>query len=140
MSVGVAAVLGLLDAGTALVMLGLSLAVGALLSTTTIAVEEFTFHRYRSGRDLLSLLVAGLLENVGFRQLHAWFRLRGLLAALLRRNPVWTAMPRTGFTSALPLPEPVPTPRSGVRPARGGAAGDHRLGPGDRTRPGGVRA
>jgi cellulose synthase/poly-beta-1,6-N-acetylglucosamine synthase-like glycosyltransferase len=105
-SVLLAAGLGLLDVGTAVVMVGLALAVGTLLSTTTIAVEEFTFHRYRRGRDLLSLVAAGVLENVGFRQVHAWFRLRGLIAALTRRTPVWTAMPRTGFSTAA---EPVPT-------------------------------
>jgi cellulose synthase/poly-beta-1,6-N-acetylglucosamine synthase-like glycosyltransferase len=105
-SVLLAAGLGLLDVGTAVVMVGLALAVGTLLSTTTIAVEEFTFHRYRRGRDLLSLVAAGALENVGFRQVHAWFRLRGLIAALTRRTPVWTAMPRTGFSTAA---EPVPT-------------------------------
>ncbi|WP_157936782.1 hypothetical protein [Geodermatophilus chilensis] len=49
------------------------------------------------------LLLGGLLENVGYRQVHAWFQLRGLVAALTRRTPVWTAMPRTGFTE----PEPI---------------------------------
>jgi hypothetical protein len=81
-------------------MMGFALLVGTLLSTTVVAVEEFTFHRYRKGRDLLALLAAGVLENIGFRQVHAWFRLRGLLLAVTRRNPVWTAMPRTGFIGA----------------------------------------
>jgi hypothetical protein len=99
-SVVVAAVLGLLDPGTAAVMVGVALALGLLVSTAVVAVEEFTFHRYRSGRDLRALLLAGALENVGYRQVHAWYRLRGLLAALARRDPVWTAMPRTGFATA----------------------------------------
>jgi cellulose synthase/poly-beta-1,6-N-acetylglucosamine synthase-like glycosyltransferase len=100
-SVAVAAVLGLLDPGTAAVMVGVALALGVLVSTSVVAVEEFTFHRYRSGRDLRALLLAGAVENLGYRQVHAWFRLRGLLAALGRRDPVWTAMPRTGFTTAV---------------------------------------
>ncbi|MCZ2835902.1 glycosyltransferase family 2 protein [Modestobacter sp. VKM Ac-2985] len=104
-SVVLSAGLGLLDVGTALLMVGLALALGTLLSTTTIAVEEFTFHRYRRGRDLLALLAAGVLENVGYRQVHAWFRLRGLAAALTRRAPVWTAMPRVGFVGGTPLPD-----------------------------------
>jgi hypothetical protein len=109
-SVVIAAALGILDGRTALVMVALALALGTLLSTTAIAVEEFTFHRYRRGRDLLALLAAGALENLGYRQLHAWFRLRGLLAALTRRTPVWTAMPRTGFSGADPHLVPVPVP------------------------------
>jgi hypothetical protein len=99
-SVALAGGLGILDGPTALVMIGLALAIGVLLSTTAVAIEEFTFHRYGRGRDLLALLAAGALENVGYRQLHAWFRLRGLVAALTRRTPVWTAMPRTGFSGA----------------------------------------
>ncbi|MBM7806876.1 cellulose synthase/poly-beta-1,6-N-acetylglucosamine synthase-like glycosyltransferase [Geodermatophilus bullaregiensis] len=98
-SVAVAAVLGLLDPGTAALMVAVALALGVLVSTSVVAVEEFTFHRYRSGRDLRALLLAGAVENLGYRQLHAWYRLRGLLAALARRDPVWTAMPRTGFTT-----------------------------------------
>jgi hypothetical protein len=31
---------------------------------------------------------------------HAWFRLRGLLLTVARRDPVRTAMPRTGFSGA----------------------------------------
>jgi cellulose synthase/poly-beta-1,6-N-acetylglucosamine synthase-like glycosyltransferase len=99
-SVALAAGLGVLDPGSAAVMVGFALLVGTLLSTTVVAVEEFTFHRYRTGRDLLALLAAGVLENVGYRQVHAWYRLQGLLFAVTRRKPVWTAMPRTGFSGA----------------------------------------
>jgi cellulose synthase/poly-beta-1,6-N-acetylglucosamine synthase-like glycosyltransferase len=98
-SVVLAGSMGLLDWGVAAVMIGLALAVGTLLSTTAVAVEEFTYHRYGRGRDLLGLLAAGVVENLGYRQVHAWFRLRGLLAALTRRRAVWTAMPRTGFAT-----------------------------------------
>ena len=60
-------------------------------------------HRYGRGRDVLALMVACAGESVGFRQAHAWFRLRGVIAALTRRAPVWSAMPRVGFaTDAAP--------------------------------------
>ena len=113
-SVALAAGLGVLDPGSAAVMVGFALLVGTLLSTTVVAVEEFTFHRYRTGRDLLALLAAGVLENVGYRQVHAWYRLQGLLFAVTRRKPVWTAMPRTGFSS-------VSTEVTPDRPALAGA-------------------
>ncbi len=99
-SVVIAGALGVLDPVIATIMVGLALAVGTLVSTTAIAVEEFTYHRYARGRDLVALLAAAVVENVGYRQVHAWFRLRGLLAALTRRRAVWTAMPRTGFSTA----------------------------------------
>lgn len=99
-SVALAAAVGILDLGMAAVMVGLALAVGTLLSTTAIAVEVLTYRRYQRGRDLLALVVAAVVENVGYRQVHAWFRIRGLVAALARRRPVWTAMPRVGFSGA----------------------------------------
>ncbi|MCV2490583.1 glycosyltransferase [Geodermatophilus sp. YIM 151500] len=111
-SVLLAALVGLLDPGTATSMVLLALGVGTLLSTATVAVEVFTYSRYHRGRDVRALLAAGVLENVGFRQLHSWFRLRGLLAALTRRAPVWTAMPRTGFTAAGSVAD---TPADGER-------------------------
>jgi cellulose synthase/poly-beta-1,6-N-acetylglucosamine synthase-like glycosyltransferase len=59
-----------------------------------------TIQEHLRGRDLLALLAAGALQNLGYRQLHAWFRLRGLAAALTRRTPVWTPMPHTGFSGS----------------------------------------
>jgi cellulose synthase/poly-beta-1,6-N-acetylglucosamine synthase-like glycosyltransferase len=99
-SVVVAGGFGLLDWGSALAMLALALLVGVLLSTAVVAVEEFTFHRYGGRRSLPALLAAGLLENIGFRQVHAWYRLQGMFRAVTMRSAVWTAMPRTGFSSA----------------------------------------
>ena len=108
-SVALAAGIGVLDLSSAGVMVGFALLVGMLLSTTVVAVEEFTFHRYRNGRDLLRLLAAGVLENIGFRQVHAWYRLQGLVMAVTRRTPVWTAMPRTGFRGAEALVPVLPS-------------------------------
>jgi cellulose synthase/poly-beta-1,6-N-acetylglucosamine synthase-like glycosyltransferase len=113
-SVALAAGIGVLDLSSAGVMVGFALLVGMLLSTTVVAVEEFTFHRYRNGRDLLRLLAAGVLENIGFRQVHAWYRLQGLVMAVTRRKPVWTAMPRTGFSGAGALVLPIAGQASGV--------------------------
>jgi cellulose synthase/poly-beta-1,6-N-acetylglucosamine synthase-like glycosyltransferase len=98
-AVGAGLALGTVDVGGVLAVLALAVALGTLLSVTAITVEEFTYHRYDRGRDLLALVAAAVLEHVWFRQLHSWFRLRGLVAALTRRAPVWTAMPRTGFGS-----------------------------------------
>jgi hypothetical protein len=35
----------------------------------------------------------------GYRQLHAWWRLRGLIATISGRPAAWGGMPRTGFTT-----------------------------------------
>jgi cellulose synthase/poly-beta-1,6-N-acetylglucosamine synthase-like glycosyltransferase len=115
--VGLAAVaaslaLGLVPLSTVAAMLVLAIALGVLLSATAIAVEELTYHRYGRGRDLLSLMGTAVVEHLWFRWAHSWFRLRGLAAALTRRTPVWTAMPRVGFTTG--PAEQVPTPRAPI--------------------------
>ncbi len=112
--VGVAAVatsmvLGLVEPAVAGAVLVLAIALGVLLSATAIAVEELTYHRYGRGRDLLGLMGAAVVEHLWFRWVHSWYRLRGLAAALTRRSPVWTAMPRVGFSGdAAPAAGPVP--------------------------------
>lgn len=63
-----------------------ALGYGAFLTLVSAAVEELTYHRYRRWRDFALLAYAAVAENIGFRQLHAWWRLRGLAAALLHRE------------------------------------------------------
>ena len=55
-----------------------------------------SFRRYASRRDLARMLLAGLFETFGYRQLNTWWRLRGLISAI-RRNRSWGAMTRRGF-------------------------------------------
>ena len=71
---------------------------GMLLSVAALAIEEATYHRYQRWADLGRCLAACLAENVGFRQLHAWWRLRGLVAAIRRRPTTWGVMTRAGFS------------------------------------------
>lgn len=80
------------------VMFGL-VAVGysVVLSVASLTAEEFSFHRLRSWRDFGAAMAAALLENLGYRQLHAYWRLKGLVSWLIQRDSKWGAMPRTGF-------------------------------------------
>jgi cellulose synthase/poly-beta-1,6-N-acetylglucosamine synthase-like glycosyltransferase len=101
--VGVAAVvgalaLGWLNLGFALLFAVVSVLYGVFLSVAALAIEEFSARRSRRWSDLLAALGAAVLENVGFRQAHAWWRLRGLVAAMFHRSSTWGEMPRDGFT------------------------------------------
>jgi cellulose synthase/poly-beta-1,6-N-acetylglucosamine synthase-like glycosyltransferase len=73
---------------------------GFFLSLAAIAVEEFSFHRMSSWRDLYASLASSVIENVGYRQMHAWWRLRGLGWWLKKGQAVWGAMPRSGYQPA----------------------------------------
>jgi cellulose synthase/poly-beta-1,6-N-acetylglucosamine synthase-like glycosyltransferase len=77
----------------ALVALGYSF----LLTLASLALEEFSFHRYRRWSDLGWLILASLMENIGYRQLTAVWRLEGLWEQLRRQDYVWGAMTRIGF-------------------------------------------
>jgi len=80
-----------------------ALGYGFLLSLAALTVEEFSFHRLGSWRDLGTSLAASVLENVGYRQLHCWWRLRGLWWWVTKGESAWGAMPRTGFAAEIDL-------------------------------------
>jgi cellulose synthase/poly-beta-1,6-N-acetylglucosamine synthase-like glycosyltransferase len=71
-----------------------------LLSMSALLLEEISFHLYDKPRQMLVLLAAMLLENVGYRQLTAWWRFEAVLLWLLRRPGRWGDMKRTASWQA----------------------------------------
>ena len=54
-------------------------ALGVMLSTTSILLEELSFHTYPKARHVLVLFAVSLLENFGYRQLTSFWRLQALI-------------------------------------------------------------
>ena len=79
---------------------------GTALTAFTLVLEDVSFHRYSTFRDRLMLFGWTLLENLGYRQLTVWWRLRGLWKYLRGRKD-WGAMDRRGFA-----PRPAPPTRA----------------------------
>jgi cellulose synthase/poly-beta-1,6-N-acetylglucosamine synthase-like glycosyltransferase len=71
-----------------------------VVNLIALAVEEFTFARYPRWKDLAYATVASALENVGYRQLTALWRVMGAWAAIRKSRQVWGVMTRTGFHEA----------------------------------------
>ena len=92
----VAALAGLVSPAHALVFLMLAVGFGMALSVGVLALEELTFRRYTRFRDLAALFGLGLLENVGYRQLVTFFRMKGTLSALRGREG-WGHATTAGF-------------------------------------------
>src|SRR5436305_1596809 len=69
---------------------------GTALTAFTLILEDLSFHRYNSFRDRALLFGWAMLENMGYRQLTVWWRLRGLWKFVLGRKD-WGAMERKGF-------------------------------------------
>ena len=65
----------------------------------SVGVEEYAFHRFTRWRDVWGAVVGVVVENIGYRQLTAWWRLRGMWDALRGSPQVWGAMTRAGFDS-----------------------------------------
>jgi cellulose synthase/poly-beta-1,6-N-acetylglucosamine synthase-like glycosyltransferase len=89
--IGLAA--GVIDPAVVLLFAAAGLGYGAFLTIVSVITEELTYHRYESWRDFGLLLYAAIAENAGFRQFYAWWRLRGIIDAVLRRNANWLGEP-----------------------------------------------
>lgn len=96
--------LGVIDTTFAVLFLLLAFGYGILLSVAAIAIDQLSFHRYDRWRDLGPTLVAAVAENIGYRQLHCWWRLQGAWTAVRGREREWGSMERRGFTAAPPPP------------------------------------
>ena len=71
---------------------------GGVLSLAAVALEELSFRRYPRMSDLLQLFGLAALENLGYRQLNTWWRVKGTISAL-RGVQGWGKMTRTGFAN-----------------------------------------
>ena len=90
---------GRIDDEFAVLFLLLAYGLGVMFSLGGLLLEELTSRRYGSMRSRGRLVVAALLENLGYRQLTVVWRLRGLVRYARGRED-WGAMARTGFRPA----------------------------------------
>jgi len=91
-------VLGVANPAFVLLFAAVALGYGMFVSISALAVEEFSFRRYPRWRDLAAALLAAVAENIGYRQMHAWWRLQGLWRFVRGHDAGWGVMTRTGFT------------------------------------------
>lgn len=76
--------------------LAVAIALGTALSIAAIGLEELSFRRYSRTGDLWALFRLALLESLGYRQLNAYWRFRGVISKV-RGVRTWGAMERSGF-------------------------------------------
>jgi cellulose synthase/poly-beta-1,6-N-acetylglucosamine synthase-like glycosyltransferase len=88
-----------------------SIGLGLAITTAALALDEFTYRRYRRRRDVLRLLAYAVIENIGYHQLHDIWRTLGYLD-IARGKTSWGAQQRRGFATA--EDEVMPTPRERV--------------------------
>jgi len=96
LGLGAALAVGAVDGSFALLFFLVAYGFGILLSLLTLVLDELSFQRYERIRDRLVLVPWAVLESLGYRQLTAYWRLRGLVK-FLRGCTDWGVMTRTGF-------------------------------------------
>jgi len=96
---GIAIYLGVVYWEAVATFLILAVWMGIFLSLLSVLLEEFTLHRYPRVRNLLKLLFCAVLENFGYRQMTAFFRLRGLYD-FARKENAWGFIERKGLEVA----------------------------------------
>jgi len=91
---------GFIPMTTALLFFIGSVLFGTMISISAVLLEEFTTRRYAHPLDLASLIGAAFVENFGYRQTNALWRLRGIFQALrTRKRKVWGKLTRRGFST-----------------------------------------
>lgn len=87
----------LVDPAVIVILLATAILYAILLSLTALVAEEVSYRRYRGLRDLLIASWVAVEENVGYRQINAWWRLQGFMQGLRKKQREWGSMDRTGF-------------------------------------------
>ncbi len=89
--------LGVVSTSYALMFMAVAYGYAVLVTLVAVAIDEQIFHKYTRWRDLGAILLASVLENVGYRQATAWWRLEGWWASLRGKKQAWGTMTRQGF-------------------------------------------
>ena len=80
-------------------LVALAVALGVAQSIASVALEQLAFRRYTRLRDIALLLGLAVLENIGYRQMTVYWRIRGLVS-YFRKTQSWGVMTRTGFQTS----------------------------------------
>ena len=88
---------GLVNPEIVVLLLTASVFFAVFVTLVSLLAEELSFRRYRGLPDLLRAMWAAVEENLGYRQLNAFWRLGGLVEALRGTRHDWGEMTRKGF-------------------------------------------
>ncbi len=77
-------IFGIINIDYFILFLILAIFYGVFLSTIGIFLEELTYKRYPKWVDLFKLLVYGILENFGYRQINSFWRFQAIFRYIFR--------------------------------------------------------
>lgn len=94
--IAVVFVLGIATWKEVLLFIILAIVLGTFLSVTAVLLQESTRLRPTTTRDMVRMLLAGLVENFGYHQMHLLWRIIGTFDYLVRRRKDLGLMERYG--------------------------------------------
>ncbi len=89
--------LGIIDGRFFVLFLTMAILLGVLLSTGAILLEEMTYMRYPRKGDFITLIIYGILENFGYRQINSLWRTEALIKSLFGGRK-WERVEKHGYT------------------------------------------
>lgn len=72
---------------------------GVVMNFTALVIDQLTFSRYTSRSDLMKLMLGSVFEQIVYRQIHLYWRIRGTYR-WFKGGHNWGEMKRKGFRSA----------------------------------------
>lgn len=91
-------ILGIVDRQFFVLFLTLSILIGIFFSVAAVLLEEISYWRYPRLRDTFILIVYGVLENFGYRQMLALWRTQAVLRFFLSGERKWEVVSKKGFS------------------------------------------
>lgn len=90
-------ILGFINTAYFFIFLAIAFFCGLCISCASLVLAEMSFSRYQEPKAMRDLLVAAFLENFGYRQLHAYWRTKGMFRYFFKKTTDWGPMKRAGF-------------------------------------------
>ncbi len=90
-------ILGIIDLRFFLLFIAVALVWGLCISVTSLTLAELSYKRYPGRKALWQLLQAALYENFGYRQLHAYWRFKGMIRYIFGKKADWGEVHRYRF-------------------------------------------
>ena len=88
--------MGIIDAQFFYLFMIMAVFIGVFFSTGAVLLEEMSYKRYPSFKDVVTLFLYGILDNFGYRQLNGLWRTQAILKNLFRRHK-WEHVDKSGF-------------------------------------------
>ncbi len=96
---GASIVLGVADFSMIAALLAVTVLFGCVLNLAAVLIDQLTFEKYKNVGDLGRLTLAAFAEHFGFRQVHLYWRVSGIVR-WLRGKHSWGDMRRAGLKPA----------------------------------------